>query len=331
MSIASGFGDRGRPRISFELYPPRSEATSDAVWRTVTELAVADPRCLSITYPSTYDGRVASRRLLERVLRETTMPAVAHLTVAGSSRELIEAHIRRLLRIGVRDFLALRGDPEPGRDWEPHPDGLDHATDLVAMLRGVEAELRAAGKLTEAVSVGVAVHPHAGAEDRDVELRAVAAKAAAGADFAITQVFYEIAEYADLVAAARAAGVTFPILPGIIPLTDPRRLTRLAALTGVPVPERLRQLLAEEDDDVRFARAIGATADLVEATFAAGAPGVHIFTFNQAGPALALWRELLRRDLIAPPRPAVLRVRQRAGAPHPAPQEDDVGSACRAS
>lgn len=289
-------------RISFELYPPRTPAGTAAVCQTVRRLVAADPRFLSVTYPSTYDGRVASRHMLERVLRDTPVPAVAHLTVAGSSRELIDIHIRRLVRLGARHFLALRGDPEPGREWEPHPDGLDHATDLVRMLREVEARLRAEGALTEPLTVGVAVHPHACARDREQELDSVTAKAAAGADYAITQVFYELPEYLDLVAGARQRGVTLPILPGIIPLTDVRRLDRLAAMSGVLVPDRLRRLLAEADEGKRFELGIAATADLVEGALAAGAPGAHIFTFNQADPTLALWRELLGRGLIAPSR-----------------------------
>ncbi len=291
---------RSRPRISYELYPPRRPESAPAVWEVVTALVRTNPRCLSITYPSTADGRAASSELVRRVLAETTVPPVAHLTVVGASRVQLANRVRTLLAAGVRDFLALRGDPEPGRAWEPHPDGLNYATDLVRLIRAVERDARACGALgDEPVTVGCAVYPHAHGENRYRELVAMRAKQEAGADFAITQVFYDVREYAALVREAPTAGVSIPIIPGIIPLTDPARLARLATLTGVGLPEELRELLDASEPAERFRRAIEATADLAQGALVAGAPGVHVFTFNQSAPALALWEELRRRSLIA--------------------------------
>lgn len=286
-------------RISYELFPPRRPEQAESVWDVVRELVATSPRCLSITYPSTASGRAASRELVARVLTGTTVPPVAHLTVVGASRAELVARVRALLAAGVRDFLALRGDPEPGRSWQPHPDGLDFATDLVRLIRSVEGGARAAGDIEGPVSVGCAVYPHAHGENRFRELVAMRAKQEAGADFAITQVFYDVREYVALVREAPSAGVSIPIVPGIIPLTDPGRLTRLAGLTGVELPRALRELLDVSDPDERFHRAIIATADLAQGAIDAGAPGAHVFSFNQAGPAVALWEELRRRGLIA--------------------------------
>lgn len=300
-SCRTGLGPRTRPRISYELYPPRRPEQAEAVWEVVTELITTQPRCLSITYPSTASGRAASRELVRRVLTETAVPPVAHLTVVGASRADLVARVRALLEAGVRDFLALRGDPEPGMAWQPHPDGLNYATDLVRLIRQVEAGARASGMLHGDVTVGCAVYPHAHGENRYRELVAMRAKQEAGADFAVTQVFYDVREYSALVREAPSAGVSIPILPGIIPLTDPARLARLATLTGVELPEDLRELLETSQPAERFRRAIAATADLAQGALAAGAPGVHVFTFNQARPAMALWEELRRRALICPP------------------------------
>lgn len=286
-----------KPRISFELYPPRTENATESVWRAVQELAAWNPRCFSVTYPSSDTGRVASYGLVKRILAETDIAPVAHLTVVGASRAELIAYVRELFRLGVRDFLALRGDPEPGQDWVSHPDGLNYASDLVTLIRGVEVREREEGRDLGRVSVGCAVYPHAGAEFRHREFVAMRAKHNAGSTFAITQVFYNVAQYAALVDGAPRAGVPMPILPGIIPLTDPARLGRLAKLTGVEVPAHIAAL-AELDDDERFARGIQLTADLVEQSIAAGAPGVHVFTFNQARPSVALCHELAARGII---------------------------------
>lgn len=294
----------GLPRISYELYPPRRPDQAEAVWETVRALATTAPQFFSITYPSSAPGRAASRDLVERLLADGGVPAVAHLTVVGTSRAELAARVRAMLAAGVRDFLALRGDPEPGKQWEPHPDGLNRATDLVGLIRRVEADARAAGLLDGEVSVGCAVYPHAHGERRYRELVTMRAKQESGADFAITQVFYDVAEFAALVREAPSAGVSLPILPGIIPLTDPGRLRRLAALSGVEPPAGLVARLDVPDPEERFARGIAATADLVEGTLEAGAPGVHVFTFNQSRPALALHAELRRRGLVeGPPSP----------------------------
>lgn len=283
-----------RVRVSFELYPPRKPEAIEATWETVSELAQWDPQCVSVTYPSTAPGRRASHALVQRIIAESAVAPVAHLTVTGSSRADLKAHVRWLFSLGLRDVLALRGDPPPGQEWTTYPGGLDFASELVELVREVEHE-----DGVEGVTVGCAVSAQPRADLRRAEAGYLLAKERAGADYAITQLFYDAAEYVRLVAAARAAGVTIPIIPGIIPLTDPPRLERLAALTGVDVPPAVAAL-ANFPEEERFDRGIALTADLVEATLAAGAQRIHIFTFNQARPAGALCAELAARDLLHP-------------------------------
>ena len=191
---------------------------------------------------------MTTRALVRRLLRETSLNPIAHLTCVGTSREEITTIVGEFLDEGLRSFLALRGDPPTDQsDWEAHPDGLQTAGELVELLREIEAQ-RCADSPSQAVrarvrplSVAVAAFPrgnHATGGTRAQDVASLLAKQEAGADFAITQVFFDAEDYLGIVAEAREAGVTIPIIPGIIPTTDPARLLRVQELTGVPVPQR---------------------------------------------------------------------------------------------
>ncbi len=288
---------RGRPTVSFELYPPRTPAREAAVWDSVERLAASGADFFSVTYGASGSSRGASRALVRRILTETTVAPIAHLTCVGATREELAQLVGELIDDGVRDFLALRGDPPAGATtWVPQPGGLNRASELVALIRQVERErLGSAGGL----SVAVAAYPAGSAYSREQDVAALLEKQAAGADFAITQVFYDVAAYVALVEQARAAGVALPVVAGLIPATDPARLVRLAELTGVPAPDQLlTDLAAAADDDERHRIGIEATVRLVEDVVAAGAPGLHLYTFNQHRPALDVV-ERLRRPLTA--------------------------------
>ncbi|WP_324650276.1 methylenetetrahydrofolate reductase [Georgenia sp. H159] len=287
----------GRPTVSFELYPPRTPARAAAAWETVERLAAAGPDFFSVTYGASGSSRDASRDVVRRILAETSVPPIAHLTCVGATREELGRVVGELVDDGVRDFLALRGDAPAGQSgWVPHPGGLNGSSELVALIRDVE---RARFGATGALSVAVAAYPAGSSHTRAQDVAALLEKQAAGADFAVTQVFYDTAAYAGLVEDARSAGVYLPLVAGVIPMTDPRRLTRLAELTGVPVPTDLLARLADAaDDEERHRVGIDATVELVEGVVAAGAPGLHLYTFNQHRPALDVV-ERLRRPLTA--------------------------------
>lgn len=301
--VVDGLGAVDRPTVSFELFPPRDEAGEARLWRTVEALTGARPDFVSVTYGASGSTRRTTRALVRRLLRETPLSPIAHLTCVGTSRDELTRTVEEFLDEGVRSFLALRGDPPADGSWTAHPDGLRTASDLVALLREIERR-RCATSPAQAVratvrplSVAVAAFPrgNAGAgSTREQDVAALLAKQEAGADFAITQVFYDAGSYAELVALARDAGVAIPIIPGIIPTTDPARLRRVEQLTGVPVPRAVLDTLDAFDADdpgERAARHRAGTrlgVDLVNAVLDAGAPGVHLYTFNAAGPALDL-------------------------------------------
>lgn len=287
-----------RPTVSFELYPPRNPDAAPKLWATIQQLASVRPDFVSVTYGASGKTRQTTRALVRRLLRETSLNPIAHLTCVGTSKAETTTIVEEFLDEGVRSFLALRGDPPADAvDWHPHPEGLHTASELVELLREIEGR-RCAVSPAQAVratvrplSVAVAAFPrgnHATGGTRAQDVASLLAKQQAGADFAISQLFFDADSYLALVAEAREAGVTIPIIPGIIPTTDPARLLRVQDLTGVPVPRDLLDLLGTDDEAERHRRGIRASVDLVNQVLDGGAPGVHVYTFNQHHAALDL-------------------------------------------
>ena len=273
--------------VSFELYPPRTAAGSESLWLTIAELTTAQPDFFSVTYGASGSSRETSRDVVRWILAHTDTRVVAHLTCLGAPQDEVRAVAEQLLSDGVRDFLALRGDPPADApDWSPHPQGLQRASELVTLLRDLGDESG------QELSIAVAANPWALRSTPTGtcgDLQALLAKQEAGADYAITQVFFEVDDYTRYVEAARAAGVTLPLLPGIVPLHNPARLRRLQEISGVQVPTViLERLEAEDDEEAR--RSVGADlgTELLEQVLDAGAPGVHLYTFNQHRASLDL-------------------------------------------
>ena len=285
MTIRELLGN-GRPTLSYELFPPRTPAAQQQLTATMALLAATRPDFMSITYGASGTTRGTSRDVVQSLAVAHTIPPLAHLTCVDQSRDDLVAVIEEYLAEGVRDFLALRGDPPKGQvDWRPHPDGLLYASQLVALLREV-----AAAHGVE-ICIGVTAFPaqHAVEQWRQQGLDVLRAKQDAGADFAITQVFYEVGQYVDLVRDAAQQGITLPIIPEVMPLVSARRAHRAAELTGVPTPtELVAALEAAADDDAALAAGVDHAARLSHDLIDAGAPGIHIITFNRHQAALSL-------------------------------------------
>ena len=299
MSIADLVDSSVRPTVSFELMPPRNPDAAPKFWTTVRQLLTARPDFMSVTYGAAGTDRATTRAVVTTLARQTPVLPIAHLTCVGATRPHVAEVIGEFLDSGVRSFLALRGDPPRDQpDWRPPSDGVHSSIELVALLREVEAnrcDRSAASALRGAarpLTIAVATFPggnRAAGTTPAQEVEHLLAKQEAGASFAITQLFYEADTYLSFVESARAAGVTIPILAGVLPTTDPARLRRVEELTGVPTPSALvRELESLPDDEARHRRGIEASVGLVSAVLEAGAPGLHIYTFNKSRPALDL-------------------------------------------
>ena len=302
------------PTLSLELFPPRPGRHVTQTWGALDRLLATGPDFVSVTYrPSFVIGGTGSgaagtappvrvRRehnpaedVVAHVLSRSDVPLMAHLTCIGYRRDSVVEVVRRFLDLGVRRFLALRGDPPRGYAAEDVAGELPHADDLVRVIREVESDYFDDG--ARHIQIAVAAYP--ADIDHGTGIEVLGAKQAAGADLAITQVFYDPEDYLALRRAALYSGVTMPILPGIIPLTDLRRLTRLEALTGVVVPPDLVRTLERSDGAAAAAAGIDATLNLASAVLDGGALGVHLYTFNRVRPALDVISHLRLGGILA--------------------------------
>ncbi len=219
----------GRRSFSFELFPPKTDEGERTLWRTVRDIEALKPTFVSVTYGAGGSTQDRTVRLTGEIASDTTLVPVGHLTCVGASQDELRDVIGQYAGVGVTSLLALRGDPPTGLNtpWEPHPGGLDHAVELVELIRSL-------GEF----SIGVAAFPEGHPESPDLaqDARVLALKQQAGAEFAITQLFFRVSDYERLVESASAAGCTMPIIPGIIPVTNVAQIERFAALAGAEFP-----------------------------------------------------------------------------------------------
>jgi len=276
-SIADLLAVGHRPLFSFEFFPPKDEIQQRQLWQTVRELESLGPDFVSVTYGASGSTRERTIRATEAIALHTTLRSMAHLTCASQSRDQLRRVIGSYAAAGIHHVLAIRGDMPGGPrvPWERHPEGLDNATELVALVREL-------GNFC----VGVAAFPDAHPERSDFELDAqvLAAKAAAGASFAITQLFFTADDYFALVGRVRALGCDLPIIPGIMPITNVRQVTRFAELSGAALPRSVTDRIDEVADDDDQVRRVGIKigTELSEELLSRGAPGLHFFTQNRS-------------------------------------------------
>ncbi|MCU0301517.1 MAG: methylenetetrahydrofolate reductase [NAD(P)H] [Candidatus Nanopelagicales bacterium] len=277
----------GEPVFSFEFFPPKTDEGERQLWSAISDLAPLAPTFVSVTYGAGGSTRDRTVRITSRILLETGMDAVAHLTCVGATRAELHEVLVRFQLAGISNLLALRGDPPggPGTPWVPVPDGLGHADELVALAREV-------GGFT----IGVAAFPegHPESEDLDADARVLLGKQQAGASFAVTQFFFDADDYAALVARAGEHGVTIPILPGIMPVTDVRQIERFAQLSGAAFPPALAARFRAIGDDRAAVVDLGieVATELCEKLLAGGAPGLHFYTLNRSTATREIFRRL---------------------------------------
>ncbi|HZK35454.1 MAG TPA: methylenetetrahydrofolate reductase [NAD(P)H] [Aeromicrobium sp.] len=269
--------ETGGPSFSFEFFPPKDDAGEQQLWATISELEPLNPTFVSVTYGAGGSTRERTVRITGRIAESTTLLPVGHLTVVEQSRADLEHVLKQYEAAGVRHVLALRGDPQGGlgQPWRPHPEGLDHAVELVEMARDAGG-----------FCVGVAAFPegHPEAEDLDTDARVLASKAEAGAEFAVTQLFFRVEDYFALVERARFHGCDIPVLPGIMPITSLGQVTRMAQMCGSELPAEVLARLEPVADDPVAVRNVGIeiATELCDDLLSGGAPGLHFYTLNRS-------------------------------------------------
>jgi methylenetetrahydrofolate reductase (NADPH) len=269
----------GEIRVSFEVYPPRDQNSGESLESSILELAKLDPEFISVTFGAGGSSTKNSLAVLKFILENTSASALAHLTCVGHSFLETKALVNEFMDEGITDFLALRGDPQAGMPSEPKGE-LKSSSELVQLISQVHQDR---GNSRSDLKVAVATFPngHPDSDSIGQDIQALLAKQSAGADYAITQLFFFAADYVAFVKLARDAGVSIPILPGIMPVTSMQRLNRVIELTGEKNPEGLAKLLSTESKEEAKQAGIDWAANLVTELVEAGAPGVHLYAFNQ--------------------------------------------------
>jgi methylenetetrahydrofolate reductase (NADPH) len=277
----------GERSFSFEFFPPKSDEGEAVLWSALRDLEALRPTFVSVTYGAGGSTRDRTVRLTKRIAADTSMTPVGHLTCVGSTNEELRRIVGEYADAGVRNMLALRGDPPegPGHPWTRTPGGLDHASDLVALLCSL-------GDFCVGVAAFPEGHPESPSLEHDVAV--LLAKQEAGADFAITQLFFRAEDYLSLVDRAQAHGVRIPIIPGVMPVTDVAQIQRFASLAGASFPAELEAKFLSVAQDPNSVRELGidvATA-LCRRLLDEGAPGLHLYTLNRSTSARKVYLNL---------------------------------------
>ena len=275
MKIRERFGQE-RPLFSFEFFPPKDDRGVDALFDTVANLKPLEPAFVSVTYGAGGSTREKTVAITQRIKREAGIEAMAHLTCVGHGRDEIGQLLDEYEEAGIENIMALRGDPPRGdTTFVPHPQGFSHANELIAFI----------GQRKDFCIGGAGypeVHPEAPSPEED--LSNLKRKIDAGADFVVTQLFFDERDYFDFVARARCRGIVTPIVPGVMPVTNTAQIKRFTQMCGATLPDTLLAKLeaAAGDADAVIEVGIEHATRQCRALLEGGAPGIHFYTLNRS-------------------------------------------------
>jgi methylenetetrahydrofolate reductase (NADPH) len=274
--------------FSFEFFPPKDEPGLQRLFETVAALRRYQPAYVSVTYGAGGSTRRLTLDLVRRIKSETGIETMAHLTCVGSSRDEIAQVIDQIAQSGIKNVLALRGDPPQGQQgFEATAGGFAHADELVAFIRERHPQL----------CIGVAGYPekHTEAADFATDLQNLKRKVDAGADFIVTQLFFDDRDYFAFVERLEAANVNVPTLPGIMPITNVSQIKRFTSMCGAHIPARLLARLEAVQTNAESVRALGVAHAVTQCKqlLARNVPGIHFYTLNRSTATVEILQRLL--------------------------------------
>jgi methylenetetrahydrofolate reductase (NADPH) len=264
------------PVFSFEFFPPKTEQGEQNLYAALEELKRLDPSFVSVTYGAFGTTRDKTIEIVQKIQQDFGLDAMAHFTCVGATADELRDVLNQMRDAGISNVLALRGDPPPGQDeWVKTEGGLEYSVELVDLI---------ASEYDFAIGGACFPETHIHAVGPEEDLSFLKAKVDAGAKFLITQLFFDSQLYFDFVAKARAIGIDVPIIPGVMPINDPKQIARITTLCGSEIPAGLQAALERRADDPAAAQALGvafATLQCAE-LLRGGAPGIHFYTLNRS-------------------------------------------------
>jgi len=278
------------PAVSFEFFPPKTDEAEQKLFETAAELKTLSPAFVSVTYGAMGSTRDNTLRIAQRLKKDLGIEAAAHLTCVAHSRDDIETVLSDLVERGIENIVALRGDPPKGQtEFVPPLNGFPHASELVRFIRQHS-------RFAQSFALAVAGYPEGHVECRDLkkDMEHLKIKVDQGADAVITQLFFNNKDFLSFVERARAAGITIPIIPGIMPLTAGSQIKRFSEMSGCSIPKTIQDAMTRYAEDPESAEKFGIdyASQQCRELIAAGVQGLHFYTLNKTQPTLSIYRNL---------------------------------------
>lgn len=282
VTLGEIFGDKNKRAISFEVFPPKTDAAMQNLEQVLPEIVRLRPDFMTVTYGALGSTQERTLDIASTIQNRFKLSTACHLTCVGSSKADLDAILDRIHDSGIRNIVALRGDPPAGETkFVPPRDGLSHANELVEHIRAREKT----GRIGP-IGIAVAGYPekHIEAPDLKTDIANLKRKVDAGADCVVTQLFYDNRHYFSFVKAAREIGITIPIVPGLLPIISAKQVMRITSICGSCLPSDLKQDLEAAGDDPAKSEEIGVKQCIAQATelLENGAPGIHFYVLNRS-------------------------------------------------
>lgn len=279
---------KDKATLSFEFFPPKTKKQEEKLFKAIAQLKNFNPDFVSVTYGALGNTRKKTFYLVKEIKERFQIEPVAHLTCVAATRESVREQLEELERIGIRNILALRGDIPEEESFVPPPQGFRYAKELVAFIKKHKPEF----------CIGVAGYPegHREAPGLEKDTQFLKEKVVAGADYIITQLFFNNRYFFDFLARCQKTGITIPIIPGLMPITSLKQIKKMTKICGATIPPELLEKLEKFEEDKKAIVLLGIEQAVLQCRelLDANVPGLHFFILNQAEPISGILKELKR-------------------------------------